>query len=191
ARQMAKSKGKKPAKGGAGWDRRDGFRIWGPARALTRIGEHLAEVEANGDRFTVTAAGETITLRLRAEDGALRVDDSARIFTARVVRRGGKVTVFMDGAAHEFAIPDPLAAGGDSGAGGDMVLSPMPGLVKSVAAKPGDTVEQGAPLCVLEAMKMEHTLKAPRGGVIAAVNAAAGDQVEEGAILITLEPEDG
>lgn len=181
-----------PAKSGAAWDRRDGFRIWGPARALIHVGDDSVKVDVAGENFTVTAAGGTITLRVCAgEDGALRVDDGLRIFNARAVRHGGKVTVFMDGAAHVFAIPDPLAAGEDAAAGGDMVLSPMPGLVKSVTAKAGDTVEQGAPLCVLEAMKMEHTLKAPRAGVIAAVNAAAGDQVEEGAILIALEPEDG
>ena len=71
-----------------------------------------------------------------------------------------------------------------------MVLAPMPGLVKAMAAKAGAEVTQGDALCVMEAMKMEHTLKAPRDGVIAAVSAAAGDQVEEGAILIKLAPED-
>ena len=97
----------------------------------------------------------------------------------------------MDGAAHEFAVPDPLAVGGEAAGGGDIVLSPMPGLVKSMTAEAGASVAKGDALCVMEAMKMEHTLKAPRDGVIAAVSASAGDQVEEGAILIKLEPEDG
>ena len=69
--------------------------------------------------------------------------------------------------------------------------APMPGLVKAISAAVGDTVEEGAPLAMMEAMKMEHTLTAPRAGVIASVSAAVGDQVDEGAVLIALEPEDG
>jgi 3-methylcrotonyl-CoA carboxylase alpha subunit len=67
----------------------------------------------------------------------------------------------------------------------------MPGLVKAVTANVGDEVEEGAALAMMEAMKMEHTLKAPRAGIVAAVNAVAGDQVDEGAVLIALEPVDG
>ncbi len=180
-----------PAEGGAEWSRRDGFRLWGHARSLVRIGEAVAEVETAGHCFSVAFGAERVGLSVWREGDRLRVDDGARIFTARAVLHGGRVTVFMDGAAHGFALPDPLAVGGDAGAGGDMVLSPMPGLVKSVSAAVGASVEKGAPLCVLEAMKMEHTLKAPRAGVVAALGAGPGDQVEEGAILVTLEPLDG
>jgi 3-methylcrotonyl-CoA carboxylase alpha subunit len=55
--------------------------------------------------------------------------------------------------------------------------------------KPGDTVTKGDPVAVMEAMKMEHTLPAPRDGVVEAVEAAAGDQVAEGDILVHLEAE--
>jgi 3-methylcrotonyl-CoA carboxylase alpha subunit len=67
----------------------------------------------------------------------------------------------------------------------------MPGQVKSVHAKAGDTVTAGMRLAVLEAMKMEHALTAPRDGVVAEVLVAAGSQVEAGAALIRLEDEDG
>ena len=67
----------------------------------------------------------------------------------------------------------------------------MPGLVKVVSAKAGDEVTRGDPLMVLEAMKMEHTLAAPRDGRVAEVLATAGEQVSEGALLLSLEPEDG
>jgi 3-methylcrotonyl-CoA carboxylase alpha subunit len=75
--------------------------------------------------------------------------------------------------------------------GGDAVIAPMPGLVKLVAATPGAAVSRGDALMVLEAMKMEHTLAAPRDGVVAEVLAAEGDQVAEGALLLTLAAEDG
>ena len=52
-------------------------------------------------------------------------------------------------------------------------------------------VKEGAVLILMEAMKMEHTLTAPRAGVIASVNVAVGDQAEEGSVLVAPEPEDG
>ncbi|MDH3264126.1 MAG: acetyl-CoA carboxylase biotin carboxyl carrier protein subunit, partial [Paracoccaceae bacterium] len=65
--------------------------------------------------------------------------------------------------------------------------APMPGLVKAVFATAGAEVAAGARLAVLEAMKMEHTLTAPRDGVVAEVLVAPGAQVEAGAALVRLE----
>ena len=67
----------------------------------------------------------------------------------------------------------------------------MPGLVKALAAAPGATVRRGEVLLVLEAMKMEHALVAPRDGVVAEVLVAEGAQVTDGTLLLVLEPEDG
>lgn len=66
----------------------------------------------------------------------------------------------------------------------------MPGLVKALDAQPGQAVTKGDRLAVLEAMKMEHSLLAPRDGVVAEVLAEAGTQVEAGAALIRLEDEE-
>ena len=66
----------------------------------------------------------------------------------------------------------------------------MPGLVQAVFADAGQAVAQGEALLVLEAMKMEHRLAAPRDGVVVDVLAAVGDQVTDGAVLVTLEPLD-
>ena len=180
-----------PAKPGRdAWGATNGFRLWGPARSLVKIGEDTAAVDVEGNAYAVTVGDETTRLTVTRNRREMNVHDGARAFTARTARHGDRITVFMDGAAHEFAIPDPLAVGGEAAGGGDMVLAPMPGLVKSMTATAGQAVAQGDPLCVMEAMKMEHTLKAPRDGVIASVGAGAGDQVEEGAILIRLEAED-
>ena len=64
----------------------------------------------------------------------------------------------------------------------------MPGRVVVVRAGPGESVIAGQELLVIEAMKMELALKAPRDGVVASVGAAAGDFVEADAVLLTLEP---
>jgi 3-methylcrotonyl-CoA carboxylase alpha subunit len=63
----------------------------------------------------------------------------------------------------------------------------MPGKVIALAVEPGTKVEKGAPLIVLEAMKMEHTISAPRKGVVKAFRFAPGDQVSDGAELLDFE----
>ncbi|SCC92084.1 Acetyl-/propionyl-coenzyme A carboxylase alpha chain (Includes: Biotin carboxylase; Biotin carboxyl carrier protein) [Thiomonas sp. X19] len=74
-----------------------------------------------------------------------------------------------------------------SGAGGNGRLSaPMPGRIAAVLVAPGQTVQTGQPLLVLEAMKMEHTLQASDGGVIDAVLVAVGEQIQEGALLLRM-----
>ena len=67
----------------------------------------------------------------------------------------------------------------------------MPGLVKRMRAEAGQKVEKGQPLAILEAMKMEHTLTAPRDGVVAEVLAREGSRVSDGDLLLTLEAQDG
>ena len=62
----------------------------------------------------------------------------------------------------------------------------MPGKVVSFLAQPGDTVTRGQPLAVMEAMKMEHTISAPRDGVVAELLYAVGDQVPEGGELLRM-----
>ena len=68
-----------------------------------------------------------------------------------------------------------------------LVTAPMPGTVVKVHVEPGATVAAGAPLVVLEAMKMETPLMAPRDAVVRAVHARAGDRVVGGALLVELE----
>jgi 3-methylcrotonyl-CoA carboxylase alpha subunit len=63
----------------------------------------------------------------------------------------------------------------------------MPGKVVALSVEPGTQVEKGAPLLVLEAMKMEHTIVAPRKGVVNAYRFAPGDQVSDGAELVDFE----
>ncbi len=69
------------------------------------------------------------------------------------------------------------------------LVAPMPGLVIRVGARAGDTVTAGQPLLWLEAMKMEHTITAPRAGVLAELNVTAGQQVEVGAVLARVTTE--
>lgn len=79
--------------------------------------------------------------------------------------------------------PAPAATAGNARIS---VSAPMPGNILSVNVKPGDKVEKGAILCILEAMKMENEILAPEAGVVASVTVAKGAAVQSGDVLVTL-----
>ncbi len=90
-----------------------------------------------------------------------------------------------DDPHHQFRrklIRSWLQVGGASGNAGT-VTSPMPGRIVKVSVAQGDSVEQGDTLCVVEAMKMEHAVKAPCTGVVEELHAFQGAQVEDGQVL--------
>ncbi len=81
-----------------------------------------------------------------------------------------------------------LATGGSRAAPGPSVIkSVMPGIVKEVRVAAGDAVLQGQPLLILEAMKMENEIRAPRDAVVERLHVDAGRAVDKGAVLVTLE----
>ena len=124
-------------------------------------------------------SGTQYTLRI---DGVQSVID--------LVVRDRAIYVFQDGRTFTFEISDPLDVHAAAADGGDNVFAPMPGLVTIVSAKPGQHVAQGDRLFVLEAMKMEHVLRAPRDGIIAEVLIAPGIQVLDGDLLLRMETDD-
>jgi pyruvate carboxylase subunit A/propionyl-CoA carboxylase alpha chain len=87
-----------------------------------------------------------------------------------------------------FSVLDPLPAPSAGGPAGGLA-APMPGAVVRILVAVGDTVEAGQPLLVLEAMKMEHTIRSPQDGTVAAINVAEGEQVQIGAVLAALAAE--
>ena len=69
----------------------------------------------------------------------------------------------------------------------EVVVSPMPGIIKSVDVAVGDKVNEGDTLCILEAMKMENPMVAPAGGKINEINVSAGQSVKRGETLVVIE----
>ena len=69
--------------------------------------------------------------------------------------------------------------------------APMPGLVLKILVKQGDVVAKGAPLLILEAMKMEHQIVAPRDGTVAGIHCKEGELVQPGVELVTLNEDHG
>jgi 3-methylcrotonyl-CoA carboxylase alpha subunit len=173
------------------WDSVDGWR-------LNQGSHHRFVFAENGRRHAVTLefVGDGYGLRIgeathalageRKTDGALRLRLEGRVFDARAVRVGREWHVFADGAACALALEDDLPLPEDESAPGSLA-APMPGKVIAVLVKAGDKVAKAAPLLILEAMKMEHTIHAPADGTVKAIHFAPGEQVPEGAELITLE----
>ena len=83
---------------------------------------------------------------------------------------------------------DPFHADIGEVAAADRIVAPMPGTVTRILAPVGADLPRGAALIVLEAMKMEHTLRAPAAGRLTALKCAVGDVVQEGAELAEFEP---
>jgi 3-methylcrotonyl-CoA carboxylase alpha subunit len=94
----------------------------------------------------------------------------------------------MAGRNHALVELNPLAPPRTESAGADRVTAPIPARVTRVLVAAGDVVARNEPLLVLEAMKMEITLRAPIAGTVAQVPHAVGEMVEEGTELVTFVP---
>ncbi len=105
---------------------------------------------------------------------------------ANVYRKGEVAHIHTAQGATQIIAIDLLAHAGETHTEGGRLSAPMPGRVVSFAVKAGDTVKQGQPLAILEAMKMEHSTAAPADGVVTELLYAPGDQVVEGAELLRL-----
>jgi 3-methylcrotonyl-CoA carboxylase alpha subunit len=119
-----------------------------------------------------------------AEVSGLLSVDGVRL-PVSVVRHGDDITVIRNGINHQLKWIDLQALYGTEEEAVGRLTAPMPGRIVQVIVEPGAEVKRGAPLLVLEAMKMEYTITAPADGKIEAIRYAAGDVVDEGAELIS------
>ncbi|MTH99285.1 acetyl/propionyl/methylcrotonyl-CoA carboxylase subunit alpha [Roseibium sp. RKSG952] len=185
----------RPPAGTDPFDTLAGWRIWSASRqfALLEIAgdRQDIEVQALGNQtFIVHFAAGPAQFRIISTDGTtITFERDSHRATAAVIQSSSGLTVFINGHAYEVSLPDHLSADDEAAGAGDQLIAPMPGLVKVMTASTGGAVSKDQPLIVLEAMKMEHTLKAPRDGVVAEIRVAAGEQVTDGTILLTLEEE--
>ncbi|MBN8489492.1 MAG: biotin/lipoyl-binding protein, partial [Burkholderiales bacterium] len=177
------------------WSRRDGWRLHGGARRrfdlLVGKAAHGATLERLHDGALRLGVGGEFWAFSAQPLGEDRFDVllGGQRHTLTVYRQGERATVFADGGHLELFDIDPIAHAGDHAGEGGRLTAPMPGKVIALHAKAGDAVKAGQTLAVMEAMKMEHTLAAPRDGVVAELLYAVGDQVAEGAELLKLAEE--
>jgi biotin carboxyl carrier protein len=164
-------------------------------------------------KYFVTVGADTLELEVEQRpDGSYAVRDSAaapllvRPFSG--LQQPGMVSLLVDGQTVEVQLADGEArfrqerlavraeswrdrqatrlAPSDAAQAGK-ILASMPGRIVRVLCEPGLAVQQGAPLIVIEAMKMQNELCAKAAAVVRAVHVSAGQTVERGALLIELE----
>jgi 3-methylcrotonyl-CoA carboxylase alpha subunit len=175
------------------WASADGWR-------LGRAGQRLLCFMHRGTRREAIAHGSAGSYEIEVA--------GTRVSVEHAKLQGGQLSATIDRQSHRFRARADASSvflhDGDrrlrlervpafqfeqaaAAAGGNHITAPMPGRIVLIKVKPGDTVIEGQELGVMEAMKMELSLKAPRAGRVAAVQSNAGDSVDADAILIRLE----
>lgn len=152
--------------------------------------EHLTVALDASDAIAskVMANGDLVGLnnKNKVEASLLDSDFASRTYNIRL--RGNSYKIKLQNKLDQQIEEMGLSLGNKATT--SMVDAPMPGLVLSVLVKEGDHVEEGDGLLVLEAMKMENKLVAPRSGVIKSVHVTASQTVDKGIVLIEFEEED-
>lgn len=147
---------------------------------IIRSGDHWGEV---------TVDGNTVHISFQPEDSAALNANSFNHYDAWESKvSDGFVSFTRQGDF--FHVPRFIPGGENAVASGNAVIAPMSGKVISVLVEPGATVTADQPLVILEAMKMEMTLKSPRDGVVSEVTAVVGVLVNDGQALVSLADAD-
>jgi acetyl-CoA/propionyl-CoA carboxylase biotin carboxyl carrier protein len=183
------------------WDIPDGWRVGGPAWTTVRLAGGAGDpvpvrIRGRAGSAAEVSVGDAGPVAARAEfdagDLTVTCDGQIRRYAYAHVGVGGRATAWLarDGQSWTLAEEEPLAAGPAHAGGGDgVVRSPMPGTVLTVKTAAGDRVSSGQPLVIVEAMKMEHTVRAPADGVVAELTAAPGQQVGLDETLAVIAPD--
>jgi 3-methylcrotonyl-CoA carboxylase alpha subunit len=176
------------------WASRSGWRLGAPLRRRLEYADegntYALSVEYRGRDWLFVHNGKSELLTIVGRDaGNLVIRLGGKAAHGAVVREGDVFHVFADGGHAALAYADPLAHAGQAEGEGGRLTAPMPGKIVAVIARQGETVERGAPLLIMEAMKMEHTISAPGKGVVEAILYEVGEQVAEGAQLLSFKTE--
>ena len=157
------------------------------------VGGELIEVSLDGDG--VHAGGQQVPAQLTSVEGTpvrlLAVGDAVYRVHVRRGESRGRYTLWIDGWRFDVEALDErtrtireLSAQSGGPSGPTPLKAPMPGLIVRVLVNPGDTVEAGQGLIVMEAMKMENELRATAAGTVKLVAVQQGAAVEKGALLV-------
>jgi len=157
--------------------------------------DYEMDVASTGSALSIDLDGTRYTVDLAAveEGGKYSVLVDRRSYAVTVDGDGKKLSLIISGHAFQAEVEDERerAAAGIAGAGGPSggaLESVMPGIVRQVFVAPGDPVNAGDRLLILEAMKMENEIKAEAAGVVDEVRVEEGNTVDAGTVLMTFAP---
>jgi acetyl/propionyl-CoA carboxylase alpha subunit len=174
------------------WELADGFRAGQPSFIRVPLRADERNVDATVVSFSLQAAevrldGETFHLKWKDELAPVQQWQDRGGSDADVLVSPHTISVWLQGELSTFEINDGSQFDTASAAHAGSLTTPLPGVVVSVAVREGDTVTAGQTLLVIEAMKMEHAIKAPRAGTVRALKHQVGDRVREGSTLAEIE----
>ena len=148
---------------------------------------YAVDVPPAGPLTVEGAAGPVAVTRL--DETTFEVLVAERRLAVQVVESRGRYRVFADGCTFNFEVEPPgrgAAVAADDSGGESVLASPMPATVVTVHVAPGQTVRRDDTLVVLEAMKMELSVRSPRDGVVESVSCRQGELVQPGVPLVAL-----
>ena len=153
------------------------------------VGHEVVAVHARG-RLSLICGERTFDIASYREDaGHIEVECGGRRLRSAVAQGDAELTIITRRQTVRLMLDANVRADdAEEGSSAGVVDAPMPGRVIEVFVRDGDSVERNAPVLVLEAMKMEYTIRAPAAGAVRSLSLRAGDQVSEGARLFAIEP---
>ncbi len=146
--------------------------------------DHTVAVEQQRGVFLVRAGGRETRLNGQLQGDTLHIDRDGHRQRATLARTHDGFTLYLaQGACHfQEILPDTGEA--DARAGGSGLTAPMNGTIVTLLVDPGSAVAADTPLLVMEAMKMEHTIRAPAAGTVNSFYFQPGELVDGGAELL-------
>lgn len=157
-----------------------------------QVGDQVFEIalERKGEGYQAVIDGQNYEVEvLAAQTGQLTLRVAGRPVTLYTAEDGAARWVSVTGCTYRLAKPIPRAVrhAAETG-GGESVRSPMPAQVRAVQVTPGEVVEKGQTLLLLEAMKMEIRVRAPSAGKVSRLLVSNGQAVEKEQALVELSP---
>ena len=173
------------------WAQRSGWRMNGSyQRSLafsSEAGEQPIQLSYQHDGLCMQVGEISVPLQdLHVSGAVVRLRMNGLQLQGHVVRQQDMFHVFYSGHHWQIHWRDPIAHAGEGEVDAGRLTAPMPGKIIALLVSAGERVARGAPLLIMEAMKMEHTINAPSDGTVSELLYAVGDQVDEGAQLLAL-----
>jgi 3-methylcrotonyl-CoA carboxylase alpha subunit len=151
---------------------------------IVTIGAQQRELELERDGATLRS-GEHVLEILETRADEMEIRAGGRLHVVPYVVQGSTVSFAFDGEIW-FADVSDKGARAKARHRDHSTAAPMPGQVLKILVREGDVVAKGAPLVILEAMKMEHTIVAPKDGTIGAIHCREGELVQPGVELVEM-----
>ncbi|MDY6948216.1 MAG: acetyl/propionyl/methylcrotonyl-CoA carboxylase subunit alpha [Pseudomonadota bacterium] len=170
------------------WSVADGWRINGTQSRTLQFaaGDQTASIDVRYASNGYAIGNEAASVQ-RLSEAELRITIGPRHINTAAVKHGEQLHVFLRGVQHVLTYVDPLMHAGEAEETHGGLTAPMPGKIIALLAEPGAEVAKGAPLLVMEAMKMELTIFAPGKGKLVSYLCAVGDQVKDGVPLLDFQ----